>query len=65
MQPAAQQQAAPTVTQQDQQSFFTQGFVDWSSMPEELGDENFAIFASNDAFDDEFFDGIRVNTRRG
>ena len=65
VQPAAPQTTAPTMTQPDQQSFFTQGFVDWSSMPDELGDENFAIFASNDAFDDEFFDGIRVNTRRG
>ena len=35
--------SAPAET--SQQSFFTQGFVDWSSLPDELTDENFALVA--------------------
>src|ERR1043165_2925861 len=35
--------SAPAET--SQQSFFTQGFVDWSSLPHELTDENFALVA--------------------
>ncbi|KAJ0828003.1 putative transcription factor interactor and regulator CCHC(Zn) family [Helianthus annuus] len=34
----APQTTAPAAVQPDQQSFFTQGFVDWSSMPEDLSD---------------------------
>ncbi|KAJ0939544.1 putative transcription factor interactor and regulator CCHC(Zn) family [Helianthus annuus] len=54
VQPVAPQQAAPAVVQADQQSFFTQGFVDWSSLPDELGDENFALYATNDASNDDY-----------
>ncbi|MFS7952034.1 putative transcription factor interactor and regulator CCHC(Zn) family [Helianthus anomalus] len=50
----APQTTAPVVTQPDQQSFFTQEFVDWSSMPENLSDENFALYASNDSPHNEF-----------
>ncbi|MFS7904648.1 putative RNA-directed DNA polymerase [Helianthus anomalus] len=57
--PQAQVQPAPqttalAVTQPDQQSFFTQEFVDWSSLPENLNDENFALYASNDSSHNEF-----------
>ena len=40
---------APAETsQQSQQSFFTQGFVDWSSLPDELTDENIALVAKSE-----------------
>ncbi|KAJ0467321.1 putative transcription factor interactor and regulator CCHC(Zn) family [Helianthus annuus] len=51
---SAPQTTAPVVTQPEQQSFFSQEFVDWSSMPENLNDENFALYASNDSSHNEF-----------
>ncbi len=54
-QPAPQHAAKTSApAEASQQSFFTQGFVDWSSMPNELSDENFALCAKNDAPCDEF-----------
>ncbi|KAJ0522045.1 putative transcription factor interactor and regulator CCHC(Zn) family [Helianthus annuus] len=51
----APQTTAPAAVQPDQQSFFIQGFVDWSSMPEDLSDENFALYASNVSSHNEFY----------
>ena len=44
---AATPPSAPAETsQQSQQSFFTQGFVDWSSLPDDVTDENIALVAN-------------------
>ncbi|MFS7994683.1 hypothetical protein Hanom_Chr12g01108951 [Helianthus anomalus] len=55
VQPATQQAtqtSAPTET--SQQSFFTQGFFYWSSLHEDLTEENFAPIANPDVSPDEF-----------
>lgn len=38
--------SAPTET--SQQSFFTQGFIDWSSLPDEITDDNIALVANSE-----------------
>ncbi|MFS7962854.1 hypothetical protein Hanom_Chr08g00731411 [Helianthus anomalus] len=52
----APQQAAQTFAPAEacQHSFFTQGFVDWSSLPEDLTDEKFSLVANSDVLPDEY-----------